>query len=306
MIFNLKSNALDVKISSLGGRLLSCVFDGRETTFGAGTDDDPDGADLYSGVLCGRHAGRITGAVFPLDGQNIELAKNRGPNHLHGGFDSFAHREWAHKQDGNRLELKLLSADGDEGYPGALDVTAVYELHDNVLCLSFEATTTKPTLCNLTNHAYWNMAASKTVLDQELSIFGSKFFPLDDEMLPLGDIQNVADTRWDFREARPIEGDYDNCFWLDGSHGEMKPALRLRDPKSKRTLDVLTTERCVQIYTAWHWEPSIVSRTGPIKRSQALAIEPQCVADSPNHIAFPQCILRPGEIYRNAMEWRFS
>lgn len=306
MIFNLSSKALDVKISSLGGRLLSCVFDGRETTFGAGADNDPGGADLYSGVLCGRHAGRITGAVFPLDGKQIAVSKNRGANHLHGGFDSFAHREWAHKQNGNRVELKLHSADGEEGYPGALDVTAVYELHDNLLSLSFEATSTKPTLCNLTNHAYWNMAASDSVLDHELTIFGSKYFPLDDEMLPLGNITDVAGTRWDFHQARLIAEDYDNCFLLDGKHGDMKPALRLRDPYSKRTLDVLTTERCVQIYTAWHWEPSIISRTGPIKHSQTLAIEPQCVADSPNHKAFPQCILRPGETYHNAMEWRFS
>ncbi len=306
MIFNLTSKALDVKISSLGGRLLSCVFDGRETTFGAGPDTDPGGADLYSGVLCGRHAGRITGAVFPLDGQNIEVSKNRGPNHLHGGFESFALREWAHRQTGDRVELKLHSADGEEGFPGAMDVTAVYELSDTVLSLSFEATTSKPTLCNLTNHAYWNMAASDTVLDHELTVAGSKYFPLDAEMLPLGDIADVSGTRWDFRKPRTIAGDYDNCFLLDGKHGEMKQALRLRDPKSNRTLDVLTTERCVQVYTAWHWEPSIISRTGPIKRSQAFAIEPQCVADAANHPNFPQCFLRPGEVYKNAMQWRFS
>jgi aldose 1-epimerase len=306
MILNLKSKALEVKISTLGGRLLSCVFDGKETTFGAGTDDKPDGGDLYSGVLCGRHAGRITGAMFPLDGRDIILSANRDPNHIHGGFESFAHRVWAHQQDGNRIALKLHSPHGEEGYPGALDVTAVYELKDNVLSLSFEATTTKPTLCNLTNHAYWNMAGSDNVLDHELTIFSSKFFPLDDAMLPLGEIKNVIDTRWDFREPRVIGGDYDNCFLLDGKHSDMKQALRLRDPASGRALDVSTTERCVQIYTAWHWEPSVVSRTGPIKRSQAFAIEPQCVADAPNHQAFPQCILRPGETYRNAMEWRFS
>jgi aldose 1-epimerase len=221
MILNLKSKSLDVKIAPLGGRLVSCVFDGQETTFGAGSDAHPDDGDLYSGVLCGRHAGRITGAVFPLDGETIKLSKNRGPNHLHGGFDSFAMREWAFNQDGNRLELKLLSPDGDEGYPGALDVTAVYELKDNVLSLSFEATTTKPTLCNLTNHAYWNMAASDTVLDHELTVFGSKYFPLDDDMLPLGEIKDVVGSRWDFREACAIAGDYDNCFLLDGKHGDI-------------------------------------------------------------------------------------
>jgi aldose 1-epimerase len=306
MIYTLKSPSLEVKLSSLGGRLMSCVFDGQETTFGAGPDDKPDGGDLYSGIICGRHAGRITGAVFPLDGREVKLSANRPPNHIHGGFDSFGHREWAHEIAGNRLSLKLHSPDGDEGYPGALDVTAVYEVKDTVLSLSFEATTTKPTLCNLTNHAYWNMAASDTVLDHELMIAGSQFFPLDDDMLPLGEIKDVADTRWDFRRMRRIAEDYDNCFLLDGKHGEMKQALRLRDPQSKRTLDVFTTERCVQVYTAWHWEPSVTSRGGPIKRSQAFAIEPQCVADAPNHPKFPQSILRPGEVYRNAMEWRFS
>ena len=302
----LKTSSITALVHPLGGRLVSCVFDGQETTVGAGSDDDPGGADLYSGVLCGRHAGRITGAEFPLDGQQVKLSKNHGPNHLHGGFDSFAQRFWAHQQDGNRVELKLQSPDGEEGYPGALDVTAVYELLGNVLSLDFTATTTKPTLCNLTNHAYWNMAASDNVLDHELQVYGSKYFPLDDAMLPLGEIADVEGTRMDFRSLRPIAGDYDNAFLLDGQHGELKPALRLRDPKSKRTLDVFTTERCVQVYTAWHWEPSVVSRTGPIKRSQAFAIEPQCVADAPNHPAFPQSILRPGEIYRNRMEWRFS
>ena len=302
----LKTSSITALVHPLGGRLVSCVFDGQETTVGAGSDDDPGGADLYSGVLCGRHAGRITGAEFPLDGQQVKLSKNHGPNHLHGGFDSFAQRFWAHQQDGNRIELKLQSPDGEEGYPGALDVTAVYELLGNVLSLDFTATTTKPTLCNLTNHAYWNMAASDNVLDHELQVYGSKYFPLDDAMLPLGEIADVEGTRMDFRSLRPIAGDYDNAFLLDGQHGELKPALRLRDPKSKRTLDVFTTERCVQVYTAWHWEPSVVSRTGPIKRSQAFAIEPQCVADAPNHPAFPQSILRPGEIYQNRMEWRFS
>jgi aldose 1-epimerase len=306
MIFNLTSKALDVKISSVGGRLLSCVFDGQETTFGAGPDSDPGGADLYSGVLCGRHAGRITNAVFPLAGREVNLSLNRAPNHIHGGFNSFAHREWEHNQEANRLTLKLHSPDGEEGYPGALAVTAVYELNDNALSLSFEATTNKATLCNLTNHAYWNLAASQSVLDHELMIAGSKFFPLDDAMLPLGEIKDVAGTRWDFRKPRTIAEDYDNCFLLDGKHGDMKPALSLRDPASGRRLDVSTTERCVQVYTAWHWEPSVISRTGPIKRSQAFAIEPQCVADAPNHQAFPQCILQPGETYRNAIAWRFS
>jgi aldose 1-epimerase len=305
-MIELKSSSVTALIHPLGGRLVSCIFDGQETTFGSGTDDAPGGADLYSGVLCGRHAGRVTNAVFPLDGKQVKLSTNRAPNHIHGGFNSFAHRVWDHQLDGSRLELKLHSPDGDEGYPGAMDVMAVYELKGSVLSLEIEATTTKPTLCNLTNHAYWNLAASQNVLDHELQIYGSKFFPLDDAMLPLGEIKDVEGTRWDFRAMRPIAEDYDNCFLLDGKHGELKQALRLRDPASKRTLDVFTTERCVQIYTAWHWEESVVSRTGPIRRSQAFAIEPQNVADAPNHAKFPSSILRSSEVYRNRIEWRFS
>jgi aldose 1-epimerase len=305
-MIELKSSAITAKIAPLGGRLVSCVVDGQETTFGAGSDDAPDGADLYSGVLCGRHAGRVTNAVFPLDGKQVHLSANRAPNHIHGGVKGFGERLWVPRQDGNHLELRLHSPDGEEGYPGAMDVTAVYELTGSVLSLEFEATTTKPTLCNLTNHAYWNLAGSENVLAHELQIHGSKFFPLDDAMLPLGEIKDVAGTRWDFRKMRPIAEDYDNCFLLDGTHGALKQALRLRDPASKRTLDVWTTERCVQVYTAWHWEPSVVSRTGPICRSQAFAIEPQNVADAPNHAKFPSSILRPGEVYRNRMEWRFS
>ena len=305
-MLELKSSSITAKIAPLGGRLVSCIFNGLETTFGAGSDEHPEDGDLYSGVLCGRHAGRVTNAVFPLDGKQVKLSANRAPNHIHGGVVGFGERLWAHTQVGNRIELKLHSPDGDEGYPGALDVTAVYELQSNVLSLEFTATTTKSTLCNLTNHAYWNLAGSDNVLDHELQIFGSKYFPLDDAMLPLGKVADVEGTRMDFRVMRPIIGDYDNAYLLDGRHGELKPALCLRDPKSGRTLDVLTTERCVQVYTAWHWEPSVISRTGPIKRSQAFAIEPQNVADAPNHPNFPSSILRPGEVYKNRMEWRFS
>ena len=306
MIVQLQNNNATVKIAPLGGRLVSCVVEGREYVFGSGTDDKPEGGDLYAGVLCGRHAGRVTNAVFPLDGSQVHLSANRAPYHIHGGAKGFGERLWDYKQHDNRLELKLHSHDGEEGYPGAMDVSAVYALNDNVLSLEFTATTTKPTLCNLTNHAYWNLADTNNVLDHELQIFGSKYFPLDDNMLPLGEINDVENTRWDFRKIRPIAEDYDNCFLFDGKQGDLKQALRLRDPKSKRTLDVWTTERCVQIYTAWHWEPSVVSRTGPIQRSQAFAIEPQNVADAPNHPAFPSSILRPGETYRNRMEWRFS
>lgn len=306
MIITLTSQDVTAKIAPLGGRLVSCVVAGREYVYGSGPNDRPDGADLYSGVLCGRHAGRITHGTFPLDGKTVQVSVNHGEHHLHGGVNSFAHRQWTHAQDGNRLTLKLHSPDGEEGYPGALDVTAVYELQGRTLSLSFEATTSKPTLVNLTNHAYWNLAASDSVLGHELMIPGDGYFPLDENLLPLGRMVDVAGSRWDFRAARLIAEDYDNAIRLRGDNGVMKQALMLRDPDSGRSMEVWTTERCIQFYTAIHWEPSVVARSGPLKRSMALAIEPQNVADAPNNPAFPQSILRPGEVYRNRMEWRFG
>ena len=135
---------------------------------------------------------------------------------------------------------------------------------------------------------------------------GSRYFPLNELLLPLGEIMDVAGTRFDFRKARAIAGDYDNCIMLDGRRGEFKHALMLRDPKSGRTLDVHATEGCLQFYTAILWTPETIGKYGPLQKSMALAIEPQNVADAPNHAAFPSSILRPGEVYRNRIEWRFS
>jgi aldose 1-epimerase len=231
---------------------------------------------------------------------------NAGPHQLHGGDTGFHARRWDWLRDGNRVTFYLNSPDGDEGFPGNLDVKAIYVLAGNTLSLTLEARTTRPTVCNLTNHAYWNLAGEGSVLGHDLQVMGDRYFPLSDLLLPLGQMEDTAGTRFDFREARAIREDHDFCTKLREPRGEMKHGLTLRDPASGRSMQVWSTEGCMQTYTAIHWNPAMTGHTGPLQQSMALAIEPQNVADAPNNPAFPSSILRPGELYRNHMEWRFA
>ncbi len=307
-MLQLTSSSTTVTLHPKGARLVSCIVDGVETVFGNIVENEVLKGDLYSGVLCGRHAGRITNASFMLDGEKIDVTPNMGAHQLHGGPDSFATRNWDYIRDANRITFMLESPDGDQGFPGSLTVKAVYALDGNTLSLAITARTTRPTVCNLTNHAYWNMAGGGSILGHALMIPAQKFFPLNELLLPLGEIKDVADTRMDFRTARAIGEDYDNAFLLDGKRGDMKRAMTLRDPASRRTLDVWTTEAVLQMYTAIHWngDGTALGPEGALNHAEAFAIEPQNVADAPNHANFPSSILRPGEIYQNRMEWRFS
>ncbi len=305
-MLELKSSSITVRLHPEGARLVSCEVDGVEAVFGNRVEDGILKGDPYAGVVCGRHAGRITNASFMLDGERIHLNPNMGPHQLHGGTHGFHARHWDYLRDDNRVSFMLQSHDGEEGFPGHLAVKAVYALKGNTLSLTITAATTKPTVCNLTNHAYWNMEGGGNVLGHELMMPAQKYFPLNELLLPLGSMDDVAGTRMDFRKARVIGEDYDNAMLLDGTRGEMKRALTLRDPASGRSLDVWGTEPAVQFYTAIHWRPDVVGHKGPLQQSHALAIEPQNVADAPNHPAFPSSILRPGETYRNHMEWRFG
>jgi aldose 1-epimerase len=306
-MLELKSSTVTARFHPTGARLASCVVDGVETVFGNRIENEVLKGDLYAGVICGRHAGRITNASFVLDGETITLTPNMGAHQLHGGPDGFATRHWDWIRDDNRITFTLQSPDGDQGFPGHLTAKVVYALVGNTLSCKITAHTTKPTVCNLTNHAYWNMAGGGCVLGHEVMIPAEKFFPLNELLLPLGELKDVAGTRWDFRKARMIREDYDNAFYLDGTRGEMKRAVLLRDPASKRQVDVWTTEGVLQMYTAIHWngDGSCLGPQGALNRSDAFAIEPQNVADAPNHAAFPSSILRPGETYRNHIEWRF-
>ena len=225
---------------------------------------------------------------------------------MHGGPDSFATRNWDVEADDYSIWFSLKSADGDQGYPGELQTTAIYKVQGNVLSLSIEATTSKPTILNLTNHAYWNMAGKGSVLDQELQINAAHYLPLDANLLPTGEIAMVSGSKFDFRTLRKIAEGYDSCYALDGKRGTLQHGLSLRDPASGRCMEVWTTECAIQMYTAIFWNGSVPAKQGALQAFQAIAIEPQNFPDAPNHPNFPSSVLRPGETYRNEIEWRFS
>jgi aldose 1-epimerase len=305
-MLELRNSRIHAIFDPMGARLQSLIIDDVDVVFGNALNFDVNSGDQSAGAVCGRIAGRITKAQFPLDGKIINLVPNRGDYQLHGGPVNFCNSEWAVDADEYSIWFTHSVPDGDQGYPGAVEATAIYKLKDNALSLTLEATTTKPTVINLTNHAYWNMAGKGSVLDQELQINASAYLPLSDDLLPVGEIRKVEGTRWDFRKLRPIAELYDNCFCLDGKRGEMKHGLTLRDPASGRRMEVWTTEAAIQMYTAIHWNNTVPAKSGKLQQGQALAIEPQNYPDAPNHEKFPSAVLRPGETYKNEMEWRFA
>jgi aldose 1-epimerase len=304
-MLELRNARIHAIFDPMGARLQSLFIDSVDVVVGNALDFDVATGDQSAGAVCGRYAGRISKAQFPLDGKMIKLVPNRGDYQLHGGPVNFCNSKWTVDADEYSIWFTHKVPDGDQGYPGAVEATAIYKLKDDALSLTLEATTTKPTVINLTNHAYWNMAGKGTVLEQELQINASAYLPLSDDLLPLGEIRKVDGTRWDFRKLRPIAELYDNCFCLDGKRGEMKKGLILHDPASGRRMEVWTTEAAIQIYTAIHWNGTVPSKDGTLQHGQALAIEPQNYPDAPNHPNFPSAVLRPGEVYKNEMEWRF-
>jgi aldose 1-epimerase len=305
-VLELKSDALHVTLSTLGARLVSVFHDGTDLLAGGIDETQIMTGDWTTGIVCGRFAGRITNARFELDGVEHKLVPNMGAHQLHGGPDNFGVRHWNVAQSGDGISFSLASPEGDQGFPGELTATAKYSVDGSNLRLDVEARTTKPTIVNLTNHAYWNLAGGGSALGHEMQIHGSHFLPLNDLLLPSGEVKPVAGTRWDFRTLRKVAEPYDNCWPLDGKRGEMKPGLTLRDPQSGRRMEVWTTECAMQMYTAIHWDGVMPGRSGPLQQYGAIAIEPQNFPDAPSHANFPSAVLRPGEVYHNRIEWRFS
>jgi aldose 1-epimerase len=291
--------------------------------------DDVDGYErdrFYLGAVVGRYAGRIGGAAFTLDGTRFELSANDPPNHLHGGRRGFGRVAWRARpfEDGDRVGVVMehTSPDGDEGYPGRLDVRVTYAVSANdVLSVDYHATADRPTPVNLTQHAYFNLAGegSGDVLGHELELCASAYTPLGSNLLPTGEIAPVEGTPLDFRAPRRIgerigadhsqlriAGGYDHNFVVDGEPGALRPAARLADPASGRVLEVRTTEPGMQLYTG-NFLDGVPGKRGRRYGPRAgVCLETQHFPDSPNQPRFPSTLLRPGEAYRSRTELRFS
>ncbi|MGD0573721.1 MAG: aldose epimerase family protein [Sedimentisphaerales bacterium] len=278
----------------------------------------------YFGAIIGRYGNRIAAAKFTLDGKEYKLAANNGENSLHGGIVGFDKVVWKIEKaevKGNKAELKLscTSRDGEEGFPGNLKCVVTYTLtSDNKLEMKYEATTDKPTVLNMTNHSYWNLAGagSGDVLGHELMINADKYTPVDKGLIPTGELKSVKDTPLDFTKPMTIGsrikqitdiGGYDHNFALNGKAGKMKLAAKVYEPTSGRVMEIQTTEPGVQFYSAIGLDGSLKGKDGKIyNKYGALCLETQHYPDSPNKPMFPSTVLRPGEKYETITIHTFS
>ena len=279
----------------------------------------------FFGCLVGRVANRIAGGKFTLEDKEYTLAKNNGPHSLHGGARGFDKVVWkAEPVKGEGfvgVRLRYRSKDGEEGYPGNLDVTVTYRLTDkNALEIEYEATTDKATPVNLTNHSYFNLAGqgSGTMLGQELLLVADKYTPTDDTLIPTGKLEPVRGTPYDFTKLTPIgkrigelkgnPGGYDVNYVLKGGEGKGPHlAARAVDPKSGRVMDMLTTEPGVQFYTGNFLDGKVKGKGGVAYPKHAgFCLEAQHFPDAVHHKNFPSIILEPGKTYRQTTVYSFS
>lgn len=282
-------------------------------------------AETYLSVLIGRYGNRIAKGRFTLDGKEYTLATNDGPNSLHGGPTGFHKRVWdAEQTDKQTLKLHYLSADGEEGFPGNLDINVDYRLTDNnEFAIEYSATTDARTIINLTHHAYFNLTGmadpTPSVLDYKLTVNADHYIPIDATAIPLGTIDAVEGTAFDFRTPHRI-GDridsclqtsngngYDHCWVLNKrQNGELSLAVRCADPASGRVLECYTTEPGVQVYSGNWCSGSICAHGATLPRRCAICFEAQRFPDSPNRPYFPSAILDPGQTYTQTTVYRFD
>ncbi|MEU3334744.1 aldose epimerase family protein [Streptomyces sp. NPDC002144] len=255
----------------------------------------------YFGALIGRYANRIAGARFPLDGVTYALEPNNAPNSLHGGEHGFDKRVWDALPVEHGVRLTRVSPHGEEGFPGRLEVSATYTLEaDGSLRIGYEAVTDAPTIVNLTNHSYWNLAGSGSASGHELRIDASRYTPVDADLIPTGELADVTGTRFDFRQARKVGPGYDHNFVLVGGVTQTpREVAELHDPASGRVLTVRTTEPGLQLYTADHLPE-------PFTPGDGVALETQHFPDSPNRPDFPSTVLRPGGVFRSETAYGFG
>ncbi|AHM62991.1 aldose 1-epimerase [Flammeovirgaceae bacterium 311] len=326
------SRGVIAKITNYGGIITSLILPdkngkmedvvlGFDSLSGYLQEDVP-----YFGAIIGRYGNRIAKGKFSLDGQEYTLARNNGPNTLHGGAQGFDKRVWQAEEvrndQGVGVKMRYVSPDGEEGYPGTLTSDVVYTLtDDNELIIEYTATTDKPTVVNLTNHSYFNFTGNtkRDILDHQVMISADKFVPVDGDLIPTGQLQDVAGTPMDFSKPIPVGqninsdheqirlgGGYDHT-WVLGEPGEMKLAATVYEPTTGRYMEVHTTEPGVQFYTGNFLKGQLVGKGDVAYQYRyGLCLETQHFPDSPNQPDFPSVELRPGETYTTKTVHKFA
>jgi aldose 1-epimerase len=331
-LYTLRNKAgMEVTITTYGGAVTSLKVPDRNKTMGdvvLGFDQvgGYQTTTSYFGALIGRYGNRIGKGRFQLDGQLYQIPVNDGGNALHGGTIGFNKRVWDAKDvstpEAAVLELHYLSPDGEMGFPGNLDVTVRYTVEaKNGLKIEYNATTDKPTVLNLTNHSYFNLAGagSGSVLKHRLTIRAEHFTPIDSGLIPTGVMQSVEGTPFDFRHGNVIGSrindsneqltlgkGYDHNFVLDTPGNLTEWAVKVEEPNSGRVMEVYTDQPGVQFYTGNFLDGSMRGVGGAFKFREALCLETQRFPDSPNHPNFPSAVLRPGETFHSVTIYRFK
>lgn len=331
-VYTLTEGSVEARVTNYGGYLVSLKVPDRN---GKAEDvvlgfDDLDGyvyntthkGTAFLGPIVGRYANRIAGGRFTLDGKEYSLAINNGPNALHGGPHGFHTVVWTGRLIPDGVELKYLSKDGEEGYPGNLSVVVRYTLSKGALSLDYSATTDRDTILNLTNHTYFNLHGQGRgdILDHYLTLHASRFTWADSNLVPTGELTSVEGTPLDFRKSTRIgerinadyeqlrlAGGYDQNFVLDSGGSTLAEAAEVYDPGSGRVMRVLTDQPGVQFYTGNFFDGTIRGKSGVVYRPHSgLCLETQHFPDSPHHQNFPTTELKPGERFHRVTVFSFS
>ncbi len=329
-LYNLENkNGMIIQITNYGGKIVSIIVPDRHGNFddvvtGYDKIEDYVHGDNSFGALIGRYGNRIANGTFELKGTTYTLAKNNGNNHLHGGLKNFSNTVWEVKDSSKqKLTLQYLSKDGEEGYPGNLDVRVAYSLTDkNELIINYFATTDKTTVINLTNHSYFNLAGGdfSPIYNHDLQISAKYFVPGNKELIPTGKIMDVANTPMDFNKTTAIGlrindnfeqlkfgGGYDHTYVLENTNGELIKYATVTEPSTGRKMECWTTEPGVQLYTANHFNGKQVGKNGvKYQKHGAFCLETQHFPDSPNQPNFPSTKLTPDKTYKTTTIYKFD
>lgn len=274
---------------------------------------------IFMGAIIGRYANRIAGGKFSINRKSYTLPCNDGgKNHLHGGVDGFDRKIWDYdifeSDDSRGVVFKRISPKGEEGYPGTLEVTVIYSLNDeNELTINYKAETDSATPINLTNHTFWNFAGAglDSILAHELELNCSHYLPVNDSLIPTGDIVEVKRTPFDFTAAKTIKkdiekiGGYDHCFVIDRKEEGLVKAATIRDPQSGRGMEIYTTKPGIQLYTGNFLDGVAGADNAVYEKHDGLCLETQFFPDAVNKPQFPSAILLPGEIYHHITVHKF-